>query len=469
MSRARIWAVRVGLVLLALIAVLAVLWAISRALYPTEAQRRALALMQQTDPPEGNNAFAALWTLARAVPAGDMPDVIERDAARIAQLPGLAGFAEPLGPPFASAAEDYRDLAPSPEDRALFCRFNPGGDHADCIERVRTDRTEYRALIERNRELLDRIAALSDYQFIRQQLPWNHGASLLVPTRAGLLATRHAVWFADGRVDAALAGTCRGIETWRRLGATGDTLILRLTANALSTRQHGALLAEMLVELDLDYPLPPICERALAAPAPRELSLCPAMRGEFELISQTTGLLFEQYNSRTWPTSVVSFLARDAEATEALHAQVLAPVCAGPEGQRIAADNPEIPQSGPKSVWRFECLGNFIGCVTTGITAGAYSHYRLRMQDYGARLKLLGALVEARAGARGDPQRTARALERRLTRLSHAHRTFEPSPDGDAIRVELFEPRNEPHWSIPVPAPIAVQLARNAEAGGQRR
>ena len=162
----------------------------------------------------------------------------------------------------------------------------------------------------------------------------------------------------------------------------------------------------------------------------------------------------------------MAFLAHDTGATKALRAQSLAPICAEPEHQRIAADNPEIPQSGPRSVWRFECLGNFIGCVTTGLTAGVYSDYRLRMQDFGARLRLLGALVEARAEGRGGPQRTAGALQRRLAALSHAHRTYEPDPQGGAIRVELFEPRNEAYWSIPVPGPVAGQLARNAEADG---
>ncbi|MEX2499841.1 MAG: hypothetical protein WD397_13310 [Wenzhouxiangellaceae bacterium] len=35
----------------------------------------------------------------------------------------------------------------------------------------------------------------------RQQLPWSLNASLLAPSNAGLTSTRHAAWFANGRVD----------------------------------------------------------------------------------------------------------------------------------------------------------------------------------------------------------------------------------------------------------------------------
>jgi len=75
------WTKRVGLSIPAVIAITALLWAISRALYPTTEQREALAVMQLPAPPDGENAFAALWTLDRAVPPEAMPQVIDRDAA----------------------------------------------------------------------------------------------------------------------------------------------------------------------------------------------------------------------------------------------------------------------------------------------------------------------------------------------------------------------------------------------------
>ena len=182
----RKWTNRLGLAVLALLAIMAVLWAVSRALYPTEAQRDALAVMQLPAPPEGENAFAALWTLDRAVPPKAMQQVIETDAARIAGLPQFPDRDNAGAFEFDSAAEQYPDLAPSPEDRDLFCNH----ERDDCLDKVAADIPTYRALVERNRELLDRIDALADYDYVRQQLPWNMSVSILAPGRAGLSSTR---------------------------------------------------------------------------------------------------------------------------------------------------------------------------------------------------------------------------------------------------------------------------------------
>src|SRR6056297_1297822 len=133
------WTKRVALALLALLALVAIaalLWTISRALYPTAGQREALAVMQLPAPPEGENAFAALWTLDRAVPPEDMPQVIERDAARIAELPQFPDPDNASAFEFVSAAEQYPDLAPSPEDRRLFCNYK----RDNCLDKVAADR-----------------------------------------------------------------------------------------------------------------------------------------------------------------------------------------------------------------------------------------------------------------------------------------------------------------------------------------
>ena len=442
------WTKRIALALLALVAIASILWAISRALYPTAGQREALAVMQLPAPPEGKNAFGALWTLDRAVPPDKVEKVLRRDAARIANLPQ---FPDPEDPAteFVSAAEQYPDLSPSPEDRDLFCNHQ----RDDCLEKVAADIPAYRALVERNRELLDRIDGLADYDYVRQALPWHMSASIVVPGDAGLSSSRHALWFLDGRIDDALAASCRGIDTWRRLGASGDTLIWRLIANAHAARNHGKLLAEMLAELPVDYPLPSECEQALAPPTAGELSLCTAMRGEFEMMAATAGPMLEEINDQSWWQSLNFFLFYDPEATEAARAENFAPICAERELERITADRPDVEPSEARSIWRFACFGNFIGCVMSINTAPAYASYRIRMQDFGARIKLLATLAWLRENAdRSD--RLDSLLNQRPEVLKSPTRQVVIGEDGASLHIRMFIDQYGDTWSVPLPAAL---------------
>jgi len=439
------WTKRIALSILAVIAIAALVWTISRALYPTAEQRDALAVMQLPAPPDGSNAFASLWTLDRAVPSDKVEEVLRQDAARIAEMPQ---FPDPDGPAagFVSAADRFPDLAPSPQDRELFC----SRESEQCLEKVAGDPSTYRALVERNRELLDRIEALSRHDFVRQQLPWHMSASIIVPGHAGLTATRHALWFAEGRLDDALAASCRGMATWRRLGASGDTLVLRLIANAFAIEYHGGLLADMLVELPVDYPLPPACKPALAPPSPQELSLCTAMRGEFELFTETTGPMLDEINDWNWWSSLMFFLAYDAEATAAARAQNLAPICAERELARIAADRPEVEPRKVPGIWRPACLGNFIGCTMTSSGPSPYASYRIRMQDFGARLKLLATLAWLRDNADHE-SRLESLLAARPQSLKSPTREITVTDDGALLQIRMFDDRRGSNRSILLP------------------
>lgn len=442
------WARRLALAALATIAILATLWGLSRALYPTAEQRDALALMQLPAPPPGENAFAAMWTLDRAVPPAEMQQVIQRDAVRVAELPPFPDPDNLDATELVSAAEQYPDLAPSRQDRDLFCN----AERDDCLDKVRQEPSKYRALVERNRELLDRIDALADYDYVRQQLPWHMSASIAVPSNGRLSATRHALWFNEGRVDDALAASCRGIDTWRRLGASGDTLILRLIANSFAVEYHGKLLAEMLAELPLDHPLPPECAPALAPPPPQELSLCTAMRGESELSAEITGPML--YSMNDWWSSPMLFVAYDVEATEAARAQNLAPICAESELERIAADQqPEVESHEVPGIWRLACLGNFIGCTMNSIGASPYASYRIRMQNFGARIKLLATLAWLRENADQTAQLDS-LLEKRPEALKSPTRQVEIGEDGDSLQIRMFGELGGETWAVPLPADL---------------
>jgi len=445
------WTKRIALVLFALVTVVAILWAMSRALYPTAGQREALAVMQLPGPPEGKNAFGALWTLDRAAPPDKVEQVLRRDAARIANLPQFRDPEDPASE-FVSAAEQYPDLSPSPEDRDLFCNHERG----DCLGKIAADLPGYRALVERNRELLDRIEALAGYDFVRQQLPWNMSFATLPLSHARLSSTRHALWFAEGRVDDALAASCRAIDTWRRLGASGDTLILRLVANAFAARNHGKLLAEMLAELPVDYPLPSQCAQALAPPTPQELSLCTAMRGEFEFIKVITGPMLEHAKDQSWWEWLNLSLFYDTAATQASQAQNLAPICAAQELERIASDQPDIDRPEPQGVWRFACLGNFTGCVLSSIATPSYGSYRIRTQDFGARIKLLATLAWLRENA-DQPGRLDALLDQRPDALKSPTRQVEIGEGGDSLQIRMFEDVDGQTWSVPLPSALQEQ------------
>ena len=452
MAKTLKWTKRIGLALLTLILISAILWTISRALYPTAEQRKAVAEMQLGELPAGKNAFAALWTLDRAVPPEEMAQVIERDAGQIAELPQFLDPDDAEAAEFVSEAEQYPDLSPSPEDQQLFCNH----ERDDCLEKIAADLPGYRALIKRNRELLDRIEALAAYDFVRQQLPWNMSFATLPLGHARLSSTRHALWFAEGRVDDALAASCRAIDTWRRLGASGDTLILRLVANAFAARNHGKLLAEMLAGLPVDYPLPSQCEPALAPPPAQELSLCTALRGEFELARETTGPMLEQVKDQSlWQTLNFS-LFYDAEATKAARAQNLAPICAERELERIGADRTEIKPPEARGIWRFACFGNFVGCLMGANSAPSYASYRIRMQDFGAQLKLLATLAWLRENAdRAD--RLDSLLAERPGALESPTRKVEIGEDSDSLRIQMFDELDGETWSVPLPGALQEQ------------
>jgi len=288
---------------------------------------------------------------------------------------------------------------------------------------------------------------------VRQQLPWHMSASIAVPRHGGLSSTRHALWFVDGRVDKALAASCRAIDSWRRLGASGDTLIWRLIANANAVQNHGELLAAMLAGLPVDHPLPPACEPALAPPGPRELTTCTAMRGELELMKTTTPAMLEEANE-PWLSMLAFRFGYNFEASHAALAERLAPICSEREIERIAADNPDIERPAPEnhSIWRFECLGNYIGCATKSIaaTAPAYDSYRLRMQDFGARIELLATLAWLRKNA-DRPGRLDSLLDMRPEALKSPTRQVEIGENGNSIGIRMFHDLDGAIWSVPLP------------------
>src|SRR5690606_18032714 len=152
-------------------------------------------------------------------------------------------------------------------DRALFCSLR-----GDCLQQMRADPDGYTALVARHGVLLDRIDALSGYDFYRSQAPLDPRAPIPMFSLAHLGITHAAQSYASGDVDAGLAHACTGVQTWRTLGTDADSLIVKMLGIGLATDGYGRLLAQMLAELPAGHPLPVACEAALVPVSMDELS-----------------------------------------------------------------------------------------------------------------------------------------------------------------------------------------------------
>lgn len=438
---------KIGFVsVLSILALLTAAWAVSRAVYPTEAQREAIAEMERLPDYEGRNAFALLWTLDRDVPEDELDDVMAQDVRGLSQKAPWPNIDSGDTWEFESVAQEYPDLNPSDEDRQLFCRAREGS----CLAQVREDLDAYLALIDRNRKLLDRIEALHDYDYIRSEFPPRVDAPIPAYQHVFHPRTRHAVAFASGRPWEAVGATCREIATWRRLGARSDNLIARLIGVASVTDHNGQALANMLSELPVDRPLPEPCAKALAAPTIDEISLCNAMRGEFITIAHSTRNIPEVVHQGGYLEELAGDMFFDAEATVGMSAENYRSVCSESERERLQADRRALPEPPHQGMLHFACLGNPIGCILGSIAWPSYAGYRHRLQDYGARLRVLGTLAWMRRHA-GDGRGPSELLAARPGELKSPARDIAFGPDGRTLRVPLYATDQGEYWSAPLP------------------
>lgn len=447
---------------------LALTWTVSRVIYPTAAQREATAQWEREPDYEGENAFALLWTLNRAVPDEALEAVMAEDVQTFsAQFPvffkgkGLPPPSEPEAVP--SAADVYTDLSPGEEDLKLFCKSR----QADCLQQVRTDLEAYSALVERHEQFLDRLEKLQDYGYVRSEFPYRALAPVPLFNYPYMLRTRHAVQFASGERQWALAATCRDLLTWRRLGSRADNLIVRLQADLVSSRGNGSLLAEMLAELPVDEPLPEVCSAALVPPAPEELSLCSAMREEFGASVFRARDTFYTESENAFDRLLYP-LVHDPEATVGMSAEGFDTLCEVFENAGREPVNEPATQLEPQSLWRLACVSNLDGCVSQAMQeTNAWpvfnDDYQKRVLDHGARLRALGTLAWMREQA-GQGRSPEELLASRPAELNHPGDEMSFGPDGKTLRIALSKTRvntarGDLHWSLPLPPALYVMPA----------
>lgn len=458
MKRLRHLLKRVLQLLLVIGLVCVILWALARAWYPNEAQRAAVAEMDRWPDYPGRNAFALLWTLARAVPEDQLERVVEEDARRVTQRlaeqaasgnPGAMLSAETLP----SAAHAFPDLSPEPEAAQRLC----GKLEENCLQRVREDFDGYTALMERLAPLFSRLDQLHRYGFIRSEFP----ASIRSPYPGyGLVAstrTRNAWLFASGDRMKAIAATCRDISTWRRLGARSDGLIPRMFAADHAGLASGRLLALMLAEMPVGTALPQACGAALAPPTDDELSLCNAMRGEYAWQAAWNEQDELAWERSRWVDRWAAKLLVDREASLGMTAEGFRTLfCVAPGNEVKLAQRMEDWRQTHESLWRLECLGAALTCALVRLSVPAYTDYQKRLFDQGAQLRALATLdwMRKRAGQGRPP---AEMLEARPAELNVPADRMRLGPEGKTLQIQRRWTRRGDTWSIPLPPALYAE------------
>ena len=263
-----------------LLLLLVALWAVSRALGPTDAQEAALARMREPMPPLERNAFPALWLMPYDMPSAERAPAFAEDLKRFRAMPSASLADSDIQTTAATHVSVAAARFPSPamgtEDSAQFCH-----GHERCLAKVAADPAVYAALVERHARLLDRVESLSRYDGLRHSFGLRFDMPFPPYQYGNLPRTRHALLFVQGRREEAFEGVCRSIATWRRIGANSDNLVSRMVGSAYAGETYPALFLEMLVQTPRDVVLPAACTEAFAPLTDAEVSLCLAMRGEF--------------------------------------------------------------------------------------------------------------------------------------------------------------------------------------------
>lgn len=418
-------------VVVALLLLVITIWVLSRLLPMPKAQREAVALLRPApvQPPAGGNAFDGIWLLGfEDVPAAERTAIIAQDVQRLAQLPADAPFA-PVAT--ASVAQGrYRQVA----DTSLPCHWR----QADCLAQVRVDPAAVEAALAGQRGLLSRINALSGDTHYRSRFAPD--ARLPIPNFNLLQRSlsAHALAHVQGRSNEALQGICNDVRTARTLMSHGDGLV-PANIGAAMIGGNVRLFASVLAELPVTQPLPASCEGVFVAPAPQAMSLCPAMQGEFAMVSSGLEVV---------PTAF-GWLVMDKRKTEGLLALPMADACGQRAAAALAADTPARWPYASRRIWRLECAANALGCIVAGISGPSYDNYGLSLQDAGARLRLAEALLWLRANPQAD---AALALAQVPAHLREGARPLRLGSDGASLEVASYYGKdNAVAFAVPLP------------------
>lgn len=423
-----------GLLVLAI-----VVWCASRMWPVPEARLEARQRLQARLPANGHNGYALLWTIAF-----DDLDTRQREQALAEDL--RRWDADPRGE---AGAQTY--LAALHEGLHSRPAASCGPTASDCLAQVRADPQRFIDAHAGHQQLHARLDQLADADHFVSPFP-PKGEGIVVPLPVyGLMVdatSARALAYVQGDVGGALRGSCRGLQLGRRMVPGGSYLVDSIIGASL-VQANAQLLADMLVELPADHPLPAECEQALQPLLAGEQSLCRAMQGEYAM---------NQAGIETAAREFGGVLVLDRSSTLARAAGNLGWACGPVAMAALEADRP-LPVPAPPQR-DFGCLSNIMGCVLTDIAGPVYPAYSSRTQDAAAMVRLLGAQRWLRQQAE-DP---VDALQRLPAAFRSSVRTPQVSADGRRLQVPRRSPLRSTDESPWLSVPLAAGAAPAATA-----
>lgn len=428
--------------------VLALVWGMSKLIGPSRMERAALATMSEPVQFTGRNAYPAIWLMDYPVPAAEMDSVMAEDVRRVVDAP----LQTPDGKFSVStvvAAGRFQSDQPDQATRVRLCKPSE-----DCLAKVRGDLTGFGKWVDQHAAWFARAELATHADQLRNPFPPRVDMPLPSFVSVYAPATQLALRFAQGDREAAIASTCQLMVDWRTLGANTDMLIAWAVARGYGAEGYGKLLAQMLAEMPVDQPLPAECRDALTPPAAAEISMCAAMRGEFNHISRTMASMMEIESRKNGFKQKVFF---DADMTKAMTAVPMAKYCAEETNAAFAADKTPDQAEEP-GIYRLQCVSNAIGCILSRIAAPGYQGFELGHRDGLAMKRALAALAWWRNQPDGlsDPAATLARMPAEYRAAAHPLRLNE---DKTALILPRLQDKKE-EMVLPLPGTRIPAITR---------
>lgn len=418
-----------GWTLAGLLVLAIVVWCASRMWPVPESRLQAQQRLEARLPATGHNGYALLWTLPfDDLDARQREQALAEDVRRWeADLRGSSGAQTHL-------VANHAELRSRP---GASC----GPAASGCLAQVRADPQRFVEAHAGHQQLHARLDQLAEADYFMSPFP-PKGEGVLVPLPGyGVVmdaTSARALAYVQGDIDGALRGACRGLQLGRRL-LPGSSYLVESIIGASLVQANAQLLADMLVEMPADHPLPAECEQAMQPLRAEEQSLCRAMQGEYAMSRAAIETSAREFGG---------VLVLDRSSTLARVAGNLGWACGAAATSALEADRP-LPVPAPPQ-HDFGCLSNVMGCVLTDIAAPIYPAYSSRPQDAAAMVRLLGAQRWLRQQT-DDP---VDAMQRLPVQFRSPVRAPQLSADGRHLQVPRRSParsaEENPWLSVPL-------------------